>query len=102
MRQRIPVLLAVPLIGVVCACATYAGQVVDLHGKLVLRGNDPFIKVVVLSGNDVWQLEGVALERASRLQNRQVDIHGVVIRDRSGGSELPALQVQSLTEAATP
>jgi hypothetical protein len=99
MRNRILALLAAPLIFAVSVCATHAGQTVDLHGKLVLRGNVPFVKVVVLSGNDVWQLEGVPLERASSLQNRQVDIHGVVIRDRPEGSELPAVQVQSLTEA---
>jgi hypothetical protein len=100
MRNRILLWFAVMLASAVSACGTYAGQAVDLHGKLVLRGNDPFIKVVILSGNDVWQLEGVPLERASPLQNRQVDVHGVVIRDRSEGPELPAVQVQSLKEAA--
>jgi hypothetical protein len=99
MRNRIVLLFAVLLTGTVSACATYAGQSIDLHGKLVLRGNDPFIKVVILSGNGVWQLEGVPLERASTLQNRQVDVHGVVIRARSEGPELPAVQVQALTVA---
>jgi hypothetical protein len=99
MRNRILVLLAAPLVFAVSACATYPGQTVDLHGKLVLRGNVPFVKVVVLSGNDVWQLEGVPLERASPLQNRQVEVHGIVIRDRPEGPELPTIQVQSLTEA---
>jgi hypothetical protein len=99
MRNRIALLFAVLLIGAVPACSTYAGQAVELHGKLVLRGNDPFIKVVILSSNGVWQLAGVPLERASTLQNRQVDVRGVVIRKRSEGPELPAIQVQSLTEA---
>src|SRR5580698_9285668 len=99
MRNQIALMFAVLLIAAVPACSTYAGQTVELHGKLVLRGNDPFIKVVILSGNGVWQLEGVPLERASTLQNRQVDVHGVVIRARSEGPELPAVQVQALTVA---
>jgi hypothetical protein len=99
MRNRVASLLAVLLVSAAAACAAGAGRSVELRGKLLLRGNAPFVYVVVLSGDGVWKLDGVPLTQACALQNQQVDVHGTVVRERPAGAELPAVQVRSLTLA---
>ncbi|MFM0013422.1 hypothetical protein PQR46_19830 [Paraburkholderia sediminicola] len=66
-----------------------------MSGKLVLRGNDPFTVPVVYDTTGSWELEGVAREDASRLQNTEVAAEGVVIRTGMNGQS-PALKVSTL------
>jgi hypothetical protein len=99
MRNRVASLFAVLLVCAASACATGARSI-ELHGKLVLRGNDPFVYAVVVNDEGVWKLHGVPLQQAAALQNRQVDIRGTVVGERSAGAELPVVQVRSLTPAA--
>ncbi|CAG4906358.1 hypothetical protein [Paraburkholderia saeva] len=94
------VALALPLMMSV-ACASGAGAVsvgapVELSGKLVLRGNEPFVYPVVYDARGVWELQGVPKAQASVLQNQQVSVQGTVTRLDPGGFQLPAVQVKTL------
>ena len=101
--------LALPLVmsaacasGVSGVSSVSLGGPVELSGKLVLRGNDPFVYPVVYDARGVWELQGVPKAQASALQNQQVSVRGTVTRLDPGGFQLPAVQVKSLEQKGAP
>lgn len=73
--------LASSLLFAVAACAAppYSGDPVELHGRLVLRGNEPAVYPVVYDDTGVvWALQGVNRQDAARLQNHIVRVTGKV------------------------
>jgi hypothetical protein len=95
MLKRLVPLLLLPVLTCACASQPVVGQHLIVSGKLVLRGNDPFTVPVVYDATGPWELEGVAREDASRLQNTDVAAEGDVSRTGTAG-QLPALKVGTL------
>jgi hypothetical protein len=67
---------------------------VELHGRLTLRGNEPFVYPVVADTNGVWRLEGIGRAQATALQNRIVRIIGNVTDETTGEQ---TMHVRSIT-----
>ncbi|GHD68345.1 hypothetical protein [Jeongeupia chitinilytica] len=99
MRQwQIPTALAAGLLTVACAAPTVQlGQPMTLEGKLVLKGNAPFVVPVLQTAKGNWELRGLAEQTAARLQNKQLQVSGTVSRLQQGPA-LPQLQVSSVNE----
>lgn len=75
-----------------------AGEVVTLEGRLVLKGNEPFIVAVLESGDRQWDLRGLSRQQMQDLQARTVTVTGTVTRSagEAGGGMPAQLQVQSI------
>ncbi|WP_236591698.1 XdhC family protein [Paraburkholderia metrosideri] len=68
---------------------------IPLHGRLVLRGNEPFVYPVVFDDTGgVWALEGISRPDAAKLQNHIVRVTATVT---SEDASRPAAQVQSIS-----
>ncbi|WP_233864275.1 hypothetical protein [Paraburkholderia adhaesiva] len=91
-----PLVFASALLGAAVAWAgtLHAGDAVALHGRLALRGNEPFVYAVVYDDRGgVWTLKGVSRADAARLQNHIVQVTGTVSSEDAGE---PAAQVRSI------
>ncbi|MGH8779891.1 hypothetical protein [Paraburkholderia sp.] len=100
LKRFFPLVVLATTLLIEAACAvqpTTVGQAIELAGKLVLRGNEPFVYPVVYDRRGVWQLDGVPSARASALQNQQVIVRGTVVRLDPSGIQLPMVHVESLT-----
>jgi hypothetical protein len=79
----------------VFAGSAHTGDTVELHGRLVLRGNEPFVYPVVFDDTGgVWALEGISRPDAAKLQNHIVRVTATVT---SEDASRPAVQVQSIS-----
>ena len=88
-------LLCAGCAGAVLAGSPQPGDIVDLHGRLVLRGNEPFVYPVVYDDTGrIWTLKGISRPDAAKLQNHIVRVNAKVT---SGDTSGPAAQVQSIS-----
>lgn len=81
------------------ACASSSlpqpGDVITVQGRVVLKGNEPFIIAVLKASGQQWDLRGMSREQMLELQSRTVAVTGKVVRLPSEG--MPAqLEVQSV------
>jgi hypothetical protein len=79
----------------VLAGGAHSGETIELHGKLVLRGNEPFAYPIVSDdAGCIWVLEGISRRDAAALQNHIVRLSATVTSQSTYG---PAVQVQSIS-----
>ncbi|OVZ57531.1 hypothetical protein CDO44_17370 [Pigmentiphaga sp. NML080357] len=72
-----------------------AGDVITVEGRVVLKGNEPFIVAVLDAGDRQWDLRGLTRQQMLDLQSRTVTVTGVVARPPGEGP--PAqLDVQAI------
>lgn len=78
--------------------APQAGDVITLEGRIVLKGNEPFVVAVLESGDRQWDLRGLTRQQMQALQSRTVTVTGTVARPagEAGGGMPAQLQVQSI------
>lgn len=96
MLKRLVPLVLLPILTCACATPPAVGQHAEVSGKLVLRGNEPFVTPVVYDASGPWEIEGMSHEDAARLQNTTVSVDGDVTRVDTGGAQLPALRMHAL------
>ena len=81
--------------GVVVAAPFQPGDAITLHGRLQLRGNEPFAYAVVVDKTGVWKLNGVSRPVAAQLQNHVVQIYGTVCEQEPAGLAVKVESVES-------
>lgn len=81
--------------GSVFAGNAHPGDTIELHGRLVLHGNEPFVYPVIYDDTEgAWKIEGISRPDAAKLQNHIVRITATVI---SEDTSRPAAQIQSIS-----
>ncbi|MDX3904509.1 MAG: hypothetical protein QHC78_02310 [Pigmentiphaga sp.] len=90
--------LTVTSLGACTPPAPREGEVVTVEGRVVLKGNEPFILAVLDTGNQQWELRGLTRAQILALQSRTVAVTGKVVGPVGGaGTGLPLrLEVQSI------
>jgi len=72
-----------------------AGEMITVEGRVVLKGNEPFIAAVLDAGGSQWDLRGLTRQQMLDLQSRTITVTGIVARPPGQG--MPAqLDVQSM------
>lgn len=95
-RFLLPVAAIVSGLVTGCSTSAAANDASEIKGRLILKGNEPFVQaVVVVSGTEQWELLGLEPAEAQRLQNRDVVVRGL-IRGGSSAPLVPALRVVSI------
>lgn len=95
MLKKISFITALLSACTVLAGSVHPGDTIELHGRLVLRGNEPFVYAVVYDDTrGVWTLKGISRNDAAKLQNLRVRVTATVT---SGDLFGPAAQVQSIS-----
>jgi hypothetical protein len=85
------------LVAAACAAVPRSGETVTLQGVLVLKGNEPFTTTALMvDDSELWELQNVPAGTAKRLQNKRVEVSGLVIRPSAIGVQLPSLRVSNL------
>lgn len=93
-------LLAIVASVQLAACQGLANAgTMEIEGRLVLRGNEPFVHpVVVVSDSEQWALLGVRRSDVERHQNQVVRVRGLVVQAATPSTaRLPSLRVQDLS-----
>lgn len=86
-----------------CQGGQGSARLIEVEGKLVLKGNEPFAQaVIVISETEQWLLLGLLRSEIESHQNQIVRVTGEVVHDaRPSAARLPSMRVQALSPRLT-
>jgi len=99
MKRRVfRALAGLALLGLAgCAAAPQTAETLTLEGILVLKGSGPaMVPALMVGDSELWELQNVSLATAKRLQNKRIEVTGLVTRASAIGVQLPSLRVTNL------
>lgn len=77
-----------------CSSRAANGRAVEVHGVLLLKGNEPYVHwVLEVSDTEHWELRGLSDSSARKLETQRVKVKGLIRPDIRSASLLPTLVV---------